>query len=61
MASFRFETFATAIRNHWAIENQNHWVRMSPSPRTPPDQNAVFLIRLNAVSVLRLSVVARAE
>ena len=21
------ETFAAAIRNHWAIENQNHWVR----------------------------------
>ena len=21
------ETFAPAIRNHWAIENQNHWVR----------------------------------
>jgi predicted transposase YbfD/YdcC len=21
------ETFASAIRNHWAIENQNHWVR----------------------------------
>ena len=20
-------TFASAIRNHWAIENQNHWVR----------------------------------
>jgi predicted transposase YbfD/YdcC len=20
-------TFAAAIRNHWAIENQNHWVR----------------------------------
>jgi len=21
------ETFASAIRNHWTIENQNHWVR----------------------------------
>lgn len=21
------ETFASAIRNHWAIENKNHWVR----------------------------------
>jgi predicted transposase YbfD/YdcC len=21
------KTFASAIRNHWAIENQNHWVR----------------------------------
>lgn len=21
------ENFAAAIRNHWAIENQNHWVR----------------------------------
>ena len=21
------ETFASAIRNHWAIENRNHWVR----------------------------------
>lgn len=21
------QTFASAIRNHWAIENQNHWVR----------------------------------
>lgn len=21
------ETFAAAIRNHWAIENRNHWVR----------------------------------
>lgn len=21
------ETFAIAIRNHWAIENKNHWVR----------------------------------
>ena len=21
------KTFASAIRNHWTIENQNHWVR----------------------------------
>jgi len=21
------KTFASAIRNHWAIENKNHWVR----------------------------------
>lgn len=21
------KTFASAIRNHWAIENRNHWVR----------------------------------
>jgi predicted transposase YbfD/YdcC len=21
------ETFASAIRNHWGIENKNHWVR----------------------------------
>ena len=29
------KTFASAIRNHWAIENQNHRVATSPSPKTP--------------------------
>jgi predicted transposase YbfD/YdcC len=25
------ETFASAIRNHWAIENRNHWVKWTPN------------------------------
>ena len=56
------ETFANAIRNHWAIENRNHWVRdvtlAEDASRIRINPGVMARLRSQALNIARANGVA---
>ena len=56
------ETFASAIRNHWAIENNNHWVRdvtlAEDTSRIRINPGVMARLRSQALNIARANGVA---
>ena len=56
------ETFANAIRNHWAIENKNHWVRdvtlAEDASRIRINPGVMARLRSQALNIVRANGVA---
>lgn len=53
------ETFASAIRNHWAIENKNHWVRdvtlAEDASRIRVNPGVMARLRSQALNIARVN------